>query len=221
MVTQPTLMRTRMSSAAPGHVPKRGRPSATQVQAIDRAIVAAARKLFFAEGYDAVAMEQVAALARVSKGTLYARHASKVVLFTAVISAMVADWSQRGAELDHLLTPDIEQRLRHHARTIARFLFEPDVQAAQRLILDSRRRFPELARAMHEHGYRYITRVIAKDLIDDAQCSDTALRDPDSVARMLVSGLAGYEIQNDTNQGELLTFADRLVDVLMAGRSAW
>ena len=216
MVRQST---SRLASAA--HVPKRGRPSAAQVRAIDRAIVEAARKLFFADGYDAVAMEQVAAMAQVSKGTLYARHPSKEALFTAVISALVAEWSQRGAEQDHLLTADIEQRLRHHARTIAGFLFESDVRAVQRLILASHARFPELARTMHTHGYRYITQVIVRDLSDDARRNGITLRDPDAVAGMLVSGLAGYEMQNDPGQADLLAFADRLVDVLMAGRAAW
>ena len=221
MATRSSPRRTRKSTEVAVHVPKRGRPSAVQVQAIDRAIVQAARQLFFADGYDAVAMEQVAALARVSKGTLYARHASKEDLFVAVISALVAEWSLRGAEQDHLLTSDIEQRLRHHGRTIARFLLEPDVQAVQRLILGSRARFPELAGAMHLHGYTYITQLIERDLADNAQRQGTALRDPRAVARMLVSGLAGYEMQNETSQTDLVAFADRLVDVLMAGRAAW
>lgn len=221
MATQSSPRRTRKRTAPAVHVPRRGRPSATQVQAIDRAILQAARQLFFADGFDAVAMEQVAALARVSKGTLYARYARKEDLFVAVISALVAEWSQRGAEQDHLLTADIEQRLRHHGRTIARFLFEPDVQAVQRLILGSRARFPELAGAMHEYGYSYITRLIERDLADDAQRQGTELRDPGAVARMFVSGLAGYEMQNETSLADLAAFADRLVDVLMAGRAAW
>lgn len=207
-------------SASKPHVPKRGRPSVAQVAAIDRAIVAAACDLFFAEGFDAVAMEQIAARAPVSKGTLYARYPSKEALFVAVISALVKEWSARASQQDHLLSDDIEQRLRHHARTIAASLQEPDVQAMQRLIVSIRGRFPELAQAMHDHGYAYITGIIVGDLTDDAARRGQTLRDPASVARTLVSGLAGYDIQNQDPDG-LAPFAERLVDLLMAAREVW
>lgn len=203
------------------HVPRRGRPSAAQVAAIDTAIVNSARALFFAEGFDAVAMEQVAAQARVSKGTLYARYPSKEALFVAVISASVKQWSAHAAQEDHLLTDDIGQRLRHHAKTIARSLLEPDVQAMQRLILPIRSRFPELAAAMQEHGTSYITGLITRDLQNEAQRTGTLLRDPDGVARMLVSGLAGYEMQQQSTLPQLEAFAERLVDLLMAARASW
>lgn len=209
----------RKASVTP-HVPKRGRPSAAQVSAIDRAIISTARDLFFAEGFDAVAMEQIAARARVSKGTLYARYPSKEALFVAVISALVKEWSDRAAQQDHLLSDDIEQRLRHHGRTIAASLQEPDVQAMQRLVVSIRGRFPELAQAMHDHGYAYITGIIVRDLTDDAARRGQTLRDPASVARTLVSGLAGYDIQNQDPDG-LAPFAQRLVDLLMAAREVW
>lgn len=202
------------------HVPKRGRPSVAQVAAIDRAIVATARDLFFAEGFDAVAMEQIAARVPVSKGTLYARYPSKEALFVAIISALVKEWSDRASQQDHLLSGDIEQRLRHHARTIAQSLREPDVQAMQRLIVSIRGRFPDLAKAMHDHGYAFITGIIVRDLADDAARSGQTLRDPESVARTLVSGLAGYDIQNQDPDG-IAPFAERLVDLLIAARAAW
>jgi TetR/AcrR family transcriptional regulator, mexJK operon transcriptional repressor len=50
-----------------------------------RHILAAARELLFRQGPQAVTMEAVAALAGVSKATVYSRHANRVALIRAVI----------------------------------------------------------------------------------------------------------------------------------------
>ena len=114
-------------SAKPTARPRSGRPTAARVSAIDRAIVEAARAMFLVGGFDGVAMEQVAATADISKGTLYARYPSKEALFSAVIEASIRDWSEEAARSDDQLTDDIGQRLRHHARTIAASLLRPDL----------------------------------------------------------------------------------------------
>jgi TetR/AcrR family transcriptional regulator, mexJK operon transcriptional repressor len=213
-------------SASPEVPPKsrRGRPSAARVGAIDRTIVQTARRMFLADGFDAVAMEQVAALADVSKGTLYARYASKEALFTAVIQASVRDWSDEAAQHDDELTENIEQRLRHHARTIAASLQRPDVIALQRLILSIRSRFPEFARAIHDAGYDYIVELIMADIVAASERDGIPARDPRGVARMLVAGMTGVQLQEEWDAGDsdaLDAFAQRLVDVIVAGRAAW
>ncbi|MDE2436400.1 MAG: TetR/AcrR family transcriptional regulator [Sphingomonadales bacterium] len=211
------------STKLQGHVPKRGRPSTARARGIDRAIIDAAREQFFAEGFDAVAMEQVAAKARVSKGTLYARHPSKEALFAAVIQASVQDWSDQASASDHLLTDDIEQRLRHHARTIALAIQQPDVQATQRLIVSIGQRFPQLAGTLSEYGFRYIVDLVAGDLAAAARRDGQALRDPLGVAKLLVTSISGLQLQRiGGNDGESMeAFADRVVDLILAARSAW
>ena len=99
--------------------PKRGRPDAKQVAAIDRAILATATQMFLELGYDGVAMENIAAATGVSKGTLYARYPSKEALFTTVIHDRVKQWSLISARQDHRLTDDIAERLHHHAHQSA------------------------------------------------------------------------------------------------------
>lgn len=203
---------------------RRGRPSLARASAIDRLVIDVARTQFLADGFDAVAMEQIAAAAGISKGTLYARHPSKEALFIAVIDASVRDWSDEASRQDHELTDDIEQRLRHHARMIARFLQTPEVLGLQRLLLSVRSRFPELAATMHERGYRYIVDLLVRDIEDAGRREGQAPRDAEAVARMLVAGLSGFQIQEDglAGSGESLPlFAERLVDVIVAGRAAW
>lgn len=181
--------------------------------------------MFLADGYDAVAMEQIAAAARISKGTLYSRHPSKEALFAAVIEAAVAEWSDEAAQQDHLLTDDIEQRLRHHAHTITASLRRPDVSAFQRLVLSVRDRFPEVARSMHDQGYRYIVDLIAADISAAGAREKKPVRDPVTVAKLLVAAITGRQMQ-EMAEGDPIDqddddFADRVVDLLIAARSNW
>jgi AcrR family transcriptional regulator len=201
----------------------RGRPTLEQVNSIDRSIVDAARAMFLADGFDAVGMKQVAERARVSKGTLYARYASKEALFTAVIERSIEDWSDEYAQRDSLLSSDIEQRLRHHAGTIANSLVRADVLAVQRLVLSLEDRFPALAEVVRGKGYDYIVGLLVRDLKDAAARDGTPLRDPLAVARLLVAGITGAQMQEGPRIEEkaLHDYAQRVVDLIMSGRDAW
>jgi len=202
---------------------RRGRPDAARVRAIDAAILAIACEMFISDGYDAVTMEHVASAARISKSTLYSRYNSKEVLFTAVINDLIQQWSREASQQNYMLTDDIERRLRHHARTIARSLRRPDVIAVQQIVMGLGARFPELARVLRDRGYRYITGLIERDLWAAASREGWTLRDPGAVARMLVGALSGVFTQERDLLGdkEADAFVERLVDVLMAGRDAW
>ena len=205
--------------------PKRGRPSLARASAIDRVILERAREMFFAEGFDAVAMEQVAAAVGISKGTLYARHASKEALFTAVTLDMIAQHSTQAARLDHLLTDDIEQRLRHHARMMVNSLVQPDVRSFQRALSTVQHRFPDLAASISDVGYRYMVRIMRDDIIAAAARDDMPVRDAEGVALMIVSAIGGYQLY-ETPGGkltpeELQAHAERTIDIAMAARSSW
>jgi AcrR family transcriptional regulator len=205
--------------------PKRGRPDAKQVAAIDEAILATASRMFLESGYDAVAMENIASATGVSKGTLYARYPSKEALFARVIKERVKTWSAIAGEEDYLLTDDIGERLRHHARTVAKSLLQSDVRAFQRLTLANRDRFPELARTMYEAGYLYIVRLLTRDIMEAAVRDGIPARDPEGTARLLISSLSGWELQEGSNgpvdEADMLQAAERMVDILLAARSRW
>lgn len=216
-------LRKAAAQDAAAHRPMRGRPTAEQVNSIDRAIVSAARAMFLTDGFDAVGMKQVAESARVSKGTLYARYASKEALFSAVIELSIEEWSAEASLGDAALTDDIEQRLRHHATTIATWLCRPDVLAIQRLVLSVRERFPALADVMNRRGYDYIVGLIERDIAEAAARDNRNLRDPAAVARLLVAGITGAQMQEGSAAGgdDLKAFAQRVVDVILWGWSAW
>jgi len=124
-----------------------------------------------------------------------------------------------------LLGNDIAERLRHHARTIAGSLVLPDVKAFQRTLLANRDRFPELSRAMYDTGYRYIVRLIARDVQAAADRDGKPVRDAGTIGELLVSAITGWQLQEmahrDLSYEELEQFAMRTVDLLLAARPAW
>lgn len=205
--------------------PKRGRPDAKQVAAIDKAILATATRMFLELGYDGVAMENIAAATGVSKGTLYARYPSKEALFTTVIQDRVNQWSVISAQQDHLLTDNIAERLHHHAHTIAQSLLQTEVHAFELLTLANRERFPELAKAMYEAGYLYIVRLISEDISEAAKRDGIPAHAPEAIARMFVSAITGWELQESGAgpivEADLMNAAKKTVELFMAARASW
>src|ERR1700754_860017 len=59
------------------------------------ALVASARRLFAAQGYDGTGTEQIVADARVTRGALYHHFRDKADLFRAVMAQAAADVAQR------------------------------------------------------------------------------------------------------------------------------
>ncbi len=214
-----------MPRTAVKFTPKRGRPDAKQLAAIDRAIIATARARFLEEGYDAVAMEGVAAATGVSKGTLYSRYKSKEALFTAVVEASVRDWAALSTREEQLLGDDIGERLHHRARVTARAVLLPDAQAFQRLLLSTRDRFPELSKIMYDVGYLHIVRLITSDIEAAAERDGVPVHDALSIAQLLVSSITGWQLEErshrEVSTGELEAFGARVADLLLAARATW
>lgn len=213
-----------MTKTASPKTTRRGRPSVARAEALGRLVIDTARTMFLADGFDAVAMEQVAATAKISKGTLYARHPSKEALFVAVVEDTIGKWSDEASRDDYLLTDEIEQRLRHHAHIICRSLERPDVRAFQRMVLAVRDRFPGIATSMYDKGYKYIVDVIRQDLIAASDRDGRPARDPAGVAEMLVASITGRHIQEVEADGaaeRVNAFGQRVVDLVLASRADW
>jgi TetR/AcrR family transcriptional regulator len=76
-------------------------------QARREAIMASAREIFFAKGFNATTMDEIAQLAELSKGALYLYFASKEELYVSVMSeglAILFDRIEEASKLD--LPPD-------------------------------------------------------------------------------------------------------------------
>jgi len=205
--------------------PRRGRPTAKQTAAIEKAIVDCARVMFIEQGYDAAAMETVATTIGISKGTLYARYPSKEALLTAVIEDSVKRWSADAAEHDHELTDEIGQRLLHHGSIIAGSMDNSEVQAFQRLLLAKGNSFPELGEALHRFGTRLIVDIIANDISAAGQRDGRPASQPAEVAAAFVSAITGWYMQQSSfrvvKREEIHAFAARVTSIFVEGRAAW
>lgn len=214
-----------MTKPTPKFVPRRGRPTAKQVEAIDNALISTARRHFLDNGFDGVAMEAIAFELGISKTTLYGRFSSKEALFHAIVEDAVARWSADASKNDGELTDDIGQRLRHHAQVIARSSHNPEVQAFQRVIVSTAGRFPELARSMHDVGFLYIVSLISRDIREAAARDSIPAQDPEGIATSMVASMSGWYLQQslirEVSLEEAYAYGTRTVEIIMAARAIW
>ena len=119
-----------------------------------QAILHAARDLFLQRGYAGASMDEVAAMAAVSKVTIYRHFSDKHTLFVAVVTDAIEE-AKAGSQtlVDQLGTStDIELDLRDFARRHVALVTQPHLMQMRRMIIAEAHRFPDLARAWHRIG---------------------------------------------------------------------
>ena len=126
------------------------RPDDPRVVRTQAAVVAAARTLFLRQGHAGTTMAEIAALAGLTKRTVYNNYADKDALFTQIVGEVTAyaenfarglrdeldagiDAASLGAALDDL------------GRRLALGIIRPEVIALRRLLIGEARTFPALA----------------------------------------------------------------------------
>ena len=119
-----------------------------------RAILDAATTLFLSNGYSGTSMDEVAALARVSKQTVYKHFADKERLFSEIVTAICDQIADPNIdEVQNLRdTGDVERDLRDFARRQLRAVMQPRLLQLRRLVIGEAGRFPELGRLFYERG---------------------------------------------------------------------
>ena len=119
-----------------------------------RAIMDAARTVFLRKGYDGASMDEVAALAAVSKQTVYKHFADKKRLFTAIITGDISATETLTHGMVAALpdSEDIEKDLRQFARRHITDVTQPHLIQLRRIIIAEAERFPELAQTWYASG---------------------------------------------------------------------
>jgi AcrR family transcriptional regulator len=119
-----------------------------------RAILDAATTAFLSKGYLGTSMDEIAALARVSKQTVYKHFTDKESLFTEIVTSTVNEISDPVHEEVVRLADsgDVEADLRDLARRLVARVMQPRLLELRRLVIAEASRFPELGRAFYERG---------------------------------------------------------------------
>jgi TetR/AcrR family transcriptional regulator, mexJK operon transcriptional repressor len=119
-----------------------------------KAILEAAATLFLRNGYLGTSMDEIAALAAVSKQTVYKHFADKESLFSELITATVSEVSDpvhdKVLELED--SGDVEADLRGLARGLLSLVMQRRILQLRRLVIGEAGRFPELGRTFYEQG---------------------------------------------------------------------
>ena len=119
-----------------------------------RAILEAATTVFLSNGYLGTSMDEIAALARVSKQTVYKHFADKERLFSEIVTATCDEIAD--PNVDEVLklkdTGDVERDLRDFARRQLRAVMDPRLLQLRRLVIGESGRFPQLGRLFYERG---------------------------------------------------------------------
>ncbi|RSN02900.1 TetR family transcriptional regulator [Nonomuraea sp. WAC 01424] len=128
-----------------------------------RQILDAAHAVFLRNGYVGASMDEVAAIASVSKQTVYKHFSDKEQLFTTII----LDTTDQIAGLAKLVTAsledghDLDEGLRQLARAFLGALMQPDVLRLRRLIIAEADRFPDLGRTWYQQGFERSLQTLA------------------------------------------------------------
>jgi TetR/AcrR family transcriptional repressor of mexJK operon len=128
-----------------------------------RAILDAATTLFLRNGYAGTSMDEIAALAGVSKQTVYKHFADKDSLFTAIVTAAVDAAGDPVFEAATALADgdDLAADLLALARGQLAQVMQPRLMQLRRLVIGEANRFPELGRAFYDRGAGRTTAVLA------------------------------------------------------------
>lgn len=153
-------------------------------------IMAAATSAFLEHGYKGTSMDLVAAVARVSKQTVYKHFADKEQLFQAIVlAAMTPTSHQLAAGVPVKPGRDIEADLLAVTRNLVKAIMRPEVLRLRRLLIGESARFPEFGGAYYEQGFAGGLRSLAEQLTVFAERGALRLEDPLTAAQHL-AGMA-------------------------------
>ena len=189
-------------------------------------ILEAATTLFLRNGYLGTSIDDIAALARVSKQTVYTHFKDKEQLFSELIRGNIdrVDEFVAAASVPLGETQGLDHDLRELARRHIHAAVQPEAVQLRRLVIGEAGRFPELARSYYERVPQRVIGVLAAQLQRLAERGLLRLEDASLAANHLAWLILGSPLDEAMFFGEAATrtpaeldrLADAAVEVFLA-----
>jgi TetR/AcrR family transcriptional regulator, mexJK operon transcriptional repressor len=191
-----------------------------------RAIVEAAAGLFLDHGYQGTSMDEIAALAAVSKQTVYKNFSDKEQLFSDIVLGAAARADEFIQALPRVLagTDDLRAGLQTLARQYLATVMQPRLLQLRRLIISEAGRFPDLARTYYRRVPERVMDALAAQVGELAGRGLLRVDDPHVAASHLAFLILGLPLDramflgtgHELSAAELDRRADDAVDVFLA-----
>jgi len=149
-----------------------------------KAILKAAMSVFLKSGYLGASMDEIAALAKVSKQTVYKQFSNKESLFVEIVTGMTDTAGDRVHNNVPQLAEnsEISEYLQMYALRQLTVVLTPPMMQLRRLVIGEVSRFPELARILYERGPQRAIATFAKVLEQLAARNLLSTADPNTAA---------------------------------------
>jgi len=213
-------MKSLASAAASG-----GAEDASRSARKRREIVEAAITVFLRNGYVGTSMDEVAALAGVSKQTVYKQFGDKERLFTEIVLGTIDHVGEPFfGGIDELgRSDDFPADLRTVAGRLITIVTDPRLLQLRRLVIGEAGRFPDLGRTYYERGPGRSTDLLATQFAAVAERGLLRVDDPQLAAQhfnWLVLSIplnqAMFSVDRDFSADELTRYADEAVRIFLA-----
>lgn len=185
-------------------------------------VLAGARRVFMADGFEGASVDEIARAAGVSKATLYSYFPDKRLLFMEVAQSECDRMAAATmAQIDDTRPP--RQVLTLVARQLIEFLLSDFAQKVFRICVAERERFPELGRAFYANGPEMGRKRLGEYLSCAAGRGELALDDvtmaADQFTELCKARLwtrAVFGIQSEFSPREVDHVATHAVDMFLA-----
>jgi len=140
-------------------------------------VLDAARRAFMDEGYEGTSMDDIAAMAKVSKATVYSYFPDKNLLFIEAAKAEISRITQEAEEVAIQSAP-LEVVLKFTAGAIVNFYMSRFGQSLFRVCVSESERFPELGQTFYEAGAKMGRARLSQYFADETDRGTLKVDDP-------------------------------------------
>lgn len=156
----------------------------------NQAITGAAKKTFLDVGFDLASMDKIAAVANVSKRTVYSHFNSKEALFEETIKT-ICTGKKVAMEITMDLSCPIEVTLQQLGVEFLHQIFDVETTAMLRILVAQTAQFPELGKIFLDSGPDAATGILATYFQEQIERGVIQLEDPKEAAGSFFSSIFG------------------------------